>query len=225
VNDELLVLGEMDQDLGIGDREQELLRRVQNEINLAADHGDIDRAIKVCDYFQRAAKLSGKSLAHALSTMHTRWSDFGIGEEFIDYIYARIGLHRHTVERYIKVAVLLEQEVPEKYRHQIEGKGIQQLIPIANAMSQGYEIDNQTWEKLVGATNYAEVREVINTDVRRASPREGALSIQVTRAGSLLVYKGGQSPKFAGTLEVNDPSPEVQQAVERIIKNSGILRS
>jgi hypothetical protein len=224
MKDELILVGDFDQDVSEGSREQELLKQVQDEIHLAADNHDIERAVKVCDYFQRAAKLSGKSLAHALYTMSRRWPDFGIGEEFIDYIFGRIGLHRHTVERYVKVAILLEETVPSQYSDQISSKGIQQLVPIANAVAQGYEIEPEVWEQLINATNYNEVREVINSATNRA-PREGALSLRLQRTGTILAYRGDDSPKFIGSLEINDPDPSVQQAIERIVKNAGILQT
>lgn len=225
MQDDLMLISEMDQDLSPLNSEQELLHRVKKEINAAADEHNIERAIKVCDYFQRAARLSGKSLAHALYTMYRRWNDFGISDEFIDYIYVRVGLHRHTVERYIKVARLLEESVPDDLRNAIENKGIQLLIPVAHAVSQGYDIEPSVWDRIASSTSYNEVKEVINRDVRHAQPREGALGLYVNRDGSILAYQGDQSPRFVGSLEVTDDDPVVQQAVERIVKNSGILRS
>lgn len=223
--DELVVFGSYDQELPLEPHDYKLLEKVQQEINTAADNHDVERAVQICVYFQRATKLSGKSLAQALHTMYKRWNDFGIGEEFIDYIFARIGVARHTVERYLRVAVLLETVVPDQYRTTFESMGIQRLVPIAHAAAQGYEIEPEEWEALANTTTYAEVREVVNQQIKGVAPREGALKLSINREGTLLVFQGENSPKYLGNLEINSDDPAIQQAVERIIRNSGILQS
>lgn len=222
MKDELLIISGFDQDLPSGIDENGLLQKVQEEINKAADNHDVMRATQICAYFQTATKLSGKSLAHALFTFNQRWDDFGIGEDFIDYIEAQIGIVRHTVERYIRVAELLPQ-VPEKYRDQIERKGIQQLIPIANAVAQGYTLEDENWRSITEATSYYEVQQIINVDVKNVDPRESSLNIRMHRDGSIVVYKGEQGPFFVGSLEIGDSNELVRAAIERMTKNAGVI--
>lgn len=222
MKDELLIISGFDQDLPNSLDEVGLLQRVKEEINLAADDHNVERAVQICAYFQTATKLSGKSLAQALYAFEKRWDDFGVGEDFMDYIEARIGIVRHTVERYVRVAALLES-VPEKYRPQIEKKGIQQLIPIANAVSQGYKLNDENWRSITEVGSYYEVQQIINDDVKGVEPRESALTMRLNRDGSITVYKGGEGPFFVGSLEIKDSNDLVRAAIERITKNAGIL--
>lgn len=220
--DELLLISGFDQDMPTEVDEGELLDRVRDEINRAADTHDVERAVKICAFFQKSTKLAGKSLAKALYVFATRWDEFEIGEDFIDYIEARIGLVRHTVERYIKVAALLDQ-VPDEYRDRIEHKGIQQLIPIASAKSQGYEINDEHWDAIAKATSYYEVQQIINSQVKHVESRENALALRLHRDGSIVAYRGEESPKFVGSLEVSSTDSTIVSAIERITKNCGIL--
>lgn len=228
MKDDLIVINSFDDDLPLfKSTEAILLQRVEDAIHEAANNHDAQAATEICAYFQQATKLAGKSLAKALYTFFQRWEDFGIGEEFEDYIHARIGLSMHTIERYVRVAKLLEM-LPDaiddvEIRNTIKSKGIGQLIPIANAIAQGHEIPEEDWERLAEASNWASTAEIIR-QVKHQERRETALVLTISRTGSIIARQGNGPLKFLGSLEINDQDETVQAGVNRIIENSGILK-
>jgi hypothetical protein len=222
----ILALSYLDEDLPTIQGDDDLLQRVTQEINAAADSHDVERATAICSYFYRGIRLAGKSLSQALYSFWLRWEDFGIGEDFVDYIHARLGITEHTVDRYLRVAhMLAEADIPSDVKDIIQEKGMQQLIPIAHAYAQGYEITDEQWEKLAQAHNHSEVAQVVNRDIKNTENRENALTITLSRTGSIMVRKGNGPTKFVGSLEIGDEHPEVQAAISRIIGNSGILKT
>lgn len=228
MKDDLIVMNSFDEDLPLFKfTEARLLQQVEEAIHEAANAHDAQKATEICAYFQQATKLAGKSLAKALYTFYQRWEDFGIGEEFEDYIHARIGLSMHTIERYVRVAKLLEM-LPEaidddEIRDTIKNKGIGQLIPIANAVAQGHEILEEDWERLAEASNWASTAEIIR-QVKHQERRETALVLTISRTGSIMARQGNGQYKFLGSLEINDQDETVQAGINRIIENSGILK-
>lgn len=228
MNDDLVVLDRFDEDLPLFKlTEARLLQQVEDAIHEAANNHDAQKATEICAYFQQATKLAGKSLAKALYTFYQRWEDFGIGDEFEDYIHARIGISLHTIERYVRVAKLLEM-LPDaidddELRETIKNKGIGQLIPIANAIAQGHEIQDEDWERLAEASNWASTAEIIR-QVKHQERRETALVLTISRTGSIMARQGNGQLKFLGSLEINDQDETVQAGVNRIIENSGILK-
>lgn len=186
---------------------------------------DLDAATNMVLDMKRAAQLSGMSLAISLYYLEKYWERFETDTNFFDELMVRTGFHRNTITTYTKVGKLLREEAPEGVREQLSNLRVNQLIPIANAVAQGYEIGNETWQELVATEDEAAVREIIRDDVKESDPRESSLRLWVTRDGTIFAYKGKKSQqKYVGSLEVESDDPDVQKAVERIIKNAGMLR-
>lgn len=174
---------------------------------------------------KRTAQIAGLSLAITLYHFEQNWARFERDDTFEDYMMARTGYHSHTISRYLKVGKLLREGAPEEFRKELTSKTMNQLMPIANAVAQGYEIDTEIWKDLVQAQDSVIVRDIIRDDVREAAPRSTALSLWLDRQGTIWAFVGKtKERKFVGSLEVNNDDPDIQKAIERIIKNSGMLK-
>lgn len=184
---------------------------------------DIQSATNMVLEIKRTQQVAGMSTALILYYLDKYWERFEIDMSCKDYIYEKTGYHLHTIDRYCKIGKLLREEAPEHLRSALENKTLNQLAPIANAVAQGYEIVDETWKELADAEDAQIVREIIRDDVREAAPRSNSIRLWVDRSGSIWAYSNNER-SFIGSLEVDNDDPVVQKAIERIIKNSGMLK-
>jgi hypothetical protein len=221
MDDELAIITPLDQSLQVeyGD----VLEVVEEEINAAIKHKDFEEALTVCAKFINVIKVSGLALAKIFYLLHSAWPEFEIQDDFYDAVSSYLGLARLTVVNYTRVYTMLIHFVPIELKEEIMQKPIMVLVPIANALDQGYEIDEEEWKKLAAAPDYRTAGTLVREEVKEKEPRKSSLSILMDRDGSLWAWKDGES-KFVGSLEVNDEDDVVQRAVNRIIHNSGIMR-
>jgi hypothetical protein len=211
----------LDQSLSI--ENIDILEEVEYEIYAAVRKGDADLAFGFCKRMIGEMKRSGIALAKALWMINKNWLSFHVGDEFEPTAQDYTGLHPHTIERYVKVWEMLANYVPTEFKNEIQHKNIRSLIPIANAVAQGYEIDTEVWEKLVQAPDYSEISKIVREDVKDESPRKNNLTLKVDNNGSIWAYNNN-NVLFIGSLEVRDTNEIVKKAIERIINNSGMLR-
>lgn len=174
--------------------------------------------VKINQQFQ----IQGIALARACYLMNKYWNSFEVGDNFLDTASDYLGLHRHTIERYIKVWEMLET-APKEISQELKQKNIQALIPAANALARGYEIEKETWDKIVDAPNYASISKIINEEVTHSEGRSNRLTILLDRSGSLWAISG-EERIFIGSLEVEDEREIVKKAIERLTKNAGVMR-
>jgi hypothetical protein len=155
--------------------------------------------------------------------MHRNWDVFSDKNDFGDEVFIGTGLHPHTTERYVKVwSMFAQRHIPEHLESEFRQKNIKDLIPIANALHQGYDIDEENWEELAYAPDYATVAKVVRDDIKNVEPRKNTLQLYLKRDGTVVAYKGQQQENVAW-LDLESENELVQQAVERIKRNSGML--
>ncbi len=102
-------------------------------------------------------------------------------------------------------------------------RNIKDLIPVAHALDQGYEIDTTTWNKITSAPDYTTVSAIVRDDVTKREPRKGQLTIQVLRDGTIIAYMNEETERI-GFLDVSNPNEIATKAINRMIKGSGALR-
>lgn len=220
-DDELMLVGPLDQPLPA--ESNEILRKVEALILEAAEEHNQWKALNVCKELVQVQKLSGLGLARALFLVRKNWSKFEASERFEDVAYAYIGLHRHTVDRYINVWEMFEAGyVPKDIEEQIRQRNIKDLIPIANAVAQGYTISEPMWAKIAEAPDFTTVAKIIREDIKGAEPRSSGIMLSVDAEGNLWAFSEGQQ-YFVGWLEPDSPYDVVRKASERIIANAGIM--
>lgn len=210
-------------DQNIQTQHQDILETVELAIADAVKNRDVDLAFHFCQKMIGEMKRSGIGLAKALWMINKNWSLFQIGDDFEPTAQDYLGLHPHTIERYVKVWEMLTNHVPLELKDEVQQKNIRSLIPIANAVAAGYEIEGETWEKLAEAPDYSEISKIMREDVTKKPARKNNLTLKVDNRGSIWAYTTNGA-FFVGSLEIRDENEFVKKAVERIITNSGMLR-
>jgi len=218
VNDELVLFG---QGLDLSDPEEDFwMNEVEAVLEKAFKEHDAEYALNACSNLIKIAKVSGKALAKMLYTLKRGWDMFEITDTFEEYAYPRLGLHVHTIDRYIKVEEML-RTLPEEAQS-IKDRPIGQLIPIANAVAQGYELNDEDWKRLDQAPTERDVRKAIQ-EITDKEPRKSGLTIYMDRQGSLWAQTTTEH-KFIGSLEIKDDDPIVQKAITRIVDRTGVMK-
>ena len=172
---------------------------------------------------QQQFQVKGLALCKSLHLMNKYWEAFEIGDNFLDTAVQYLGIHRHTIERYVKVWDMFSV-APKLLVPELQQKGISSLIPIANAVAQGYNIDDSVWDRLADAPDRNSVSKIINEEVKdMEGTRSNRLTILLDRKGSLWAIMD-EERVFIGSLEIEDDNSIVQKAIERLTKNSGVVR-
>jgi len=220
-DDELQIFTSFDQSLDVN--EDWMLEKVQDIIQTAIREKDVNIALTACKTLIAVTKLSGKGLAKLLYLLRENWDKFECDETFEEVIYAQSGLHAYTVNRYIAVYenIYVNPAIPAEVAEDIQQKGIKELIPIAMALNEGYEIDNQAWERLRTAPDLNTVLHIVREDVKEIPPRKGTIQLQLDEVGTIWAFCDGER-YFVGSLEITDTSKVIQSAIRRIVRGAGI---
>lgn len=219
--DELLLVTAFDQSIDTEDLS--ILDRIDKILAEAVKKKDAYIALNACKSLVMVSKTSGLGLAKILYNVYSLWDDFGIEDKFDDVVYEYIGLHKYTVQKYVKVwAMHQEKRIPAKYEQAILQRNIKDQIPIANALVQGYKIEDEDWDKIVDASDFNEVAKIVREDIKKKEPSIDMLRLHIGAMGDIWATKAGQR-RLVGALNVRDEDEIVKQAVQRIINNCGIL--
>ena len=219
--DELLLVTSFDQSIQTNDLS--ILERIDKILDKAVENKDAYIALNACKELVQVSKISGLGLAKMLYHIYAKWDEFGITDPFEEVVYEYIGLHKYTVQKYVKVwAMHQENRIPAKYEQDILQRNIKDQIPIANALVQGYKIEDEDWDKLVDASDFNEVAKIVREDIKKKEPSIDMLRLHIDNMGGLWATKAGIR-KLIGALNIRDENEIVKQAVQRIINNCGIL--
>jgi len=168
-------------------------------------------------------QIRGWALAKLLYLVEKSWDDYEIGDDFYDTVTGYLALHKNTIKRYIDVWDSCEL-IPPKLLPEFQQKAIRTHIPISSAIAQGYEIDDNTWQDLADAPDLNTVSRIVREDVRGEELKTGSISLSIDRDGSIYAFSHDQR-YFIGSLEVDHKVEVAQKAINRIIKNSGIMQA
>lgn len=219
--DELLLVTSFDQSIDTEDLS--ILDRIDKILAKAVAEKDAYIALNACKSLVTVSKISGLGLAKILYNVFTLWDEFEIQDAFDDVVYEYVGLHKYTVHKYVRVwAMHQEKRIPAKYEQEILQRNIREQIPIANALVQGYKIDDENWDKLSNASDFNEVAKIVREDIKGKEPSIDALRLQLGIMGEIWAYKAGQK-RLVGALNIRDEDEIVKQAIQRIINNCGIM--
>lgn len=199
------------------------LERIEEIIKESVRKKNAQIALNACTSLVQISKVSGLALAKALYLIKKNWHKYKDAGEFVEEVHSATGLHTHTIERYTKVWGMYDNAcVPQEYWEEIQQRNIKEQIPIANAIYQGYDVDQDAWEKLVEAPDFSTVSKIVREDITGKPPRKNTLQLQMDDIGSIWgLHQGNRY--FIGSLEVSDEEEIVQKAIERIKKGAGIM--
>lgn len=162
MDDDLLLIGALDQSLPTNGNE--ILKKIDDIVYRSIDEQDPSIALSICAQLLNIGKISGLGLARGLYLIKTNWDKYNIDATFEEVVYPQIGLHPHTIVRYLRIWEMLEHDVPKEMVDDMRQKNIKELVPIANAVAQGYEISEGDWNTLADApdlsTILSEIRDI-----------------------------------------------------------------
>ena len=219
------LFGTLDQvsSLPADERTNMILQKVEDTIRKAIQGHDPDLALNAVSELVIFAKISGIALAKIIYLLVTNRDELGIGDDWKERLFEVTGLHPHTVERYYYVWEMHSQ-IPATLSEQITHRNIRDQIPVALALSQGYEITGDQWQQIADASDEATIRKILREDVKGKDPRKNAIAIAIDARGTLWAYSDEQR-YFVGSLELKDDTAVVQKAIQRILKNASIMEN
>lgn len=223
MDDDVLLLTGLDQSINTDN--DWALRRIEEIIEKSVAEHNAYMALDACKSLVQISKISGLALAKALYLVAQNWEKYEVEDEFEDVAYTYIGLHPHTITRYLSLWKMYDKNlIPEKYAGEIQQHNVKAQIPIALALEQGYEIEDDDWKRLANAPDLNTVSKILREDVKGKPPRKGSLQLFIDDVGSLWAYYDDER-SFVGSLEVDSDEDSVKKSIERIIKNAGILET
>jgi hypothetical protein len=224
MSDDLVLFGTgLDQSLPTESEFQGVRERVTKLVNEAITTGDLDKATLLTRSLVKVAKVANRELTHILYNLNTHWEVFHTEESFIDWADREVGLHRHTIERYIRIEGLLTSpSIEPDIKKELSDRNLAELFPIANMIEQGYEPTRDQWDDILRQPDASSIGATVR-DIKQLPPRPTALVIFLDESGTIWATKDNVR-KFVGSLELTDDSEIVKQAVERITRNTGMLR-
>jgi hypothetical protein len=225
ISDELTISSSLDQPISVNmDNRDKLFELVDGYVKEAKSQNNPYIALNACKDLLEVSQLAGLALAKMFYDLKQMWEEFDVAEEFEDIAYIYLGKHPHTINRYLRVwSMFAENKIPNEQKDAMMGMNIKSLIPVANALEQGHEIDEDEWEEIAEASDYQEVSRIIREEVKGSDPRKNALILTIDKVGTIFAMQEGQQ-YFVGSLEVSAEETPIQQAIHRIIDNAGIMQ-
>lgn len=218
---EIIVSG-LDQTLPIRRAEHDLLERVDRIVEESVEKNDPERGFDAMESLLGMNRASGKALAKFIYTYIHVWEKFGSQFTFESVAEERLGLQKVTVQRYFRVwKLLVETEMPREYREKLQLLPMRSLVPIANLVEQGYELEDRDWLKLANAPDVATVNAIIR-EIKGVEPKANSLQMEWDIASkTLTAWKNGRPHEIYFTFDENDPT--VLQALERLFGSGKVM--
>ena len=219
---DLLIASPLDQPLPTDN--EWALQRIEAIAHDAVDKKDPIIILDALRQIIQLSKVVGLALAKGFYIAKKYWSEFDCGEEFEDAVFEHTGKSKGTVERYIRVWTMFEnKEAPKKLEESLMQRNIKDLIPIANAIDQGYKIDESTWTELAHAPDYNTVSKIVMEKVKNSTRRKGQLTLMLKRDGTIVAHMSGQQENVAW-VDLENGSDICQKSVNRLLDNAGVLK-
>lgn len=210
-----------DLDLSKLDRDT-ILQGVDNVVTSLYATSDIQYAVAVLDAFDRFQDISGFARAKLLWAA-AKW--FEETKQTGDF-YEKFGIKDKNEKTYTDRLIRLWDAIETKkipaaiHKH----RKVRELLPISEAISQGYVISDKVWKKLEQALDVVDIGAIIQK-AKGKQPRKGTLTLTVNDRGFITAWEDGV-PHHAGTLNYTDfdTDPVVNKAVLRIKSGRAIIK-
>lgn len=214
----------LDQSLALTQVELKLLDRVDTVIEAAVKEKDISSIVNLSKTVQRTGHACALAQAKLLFTWKKVFDEFDIGEDFVDFVSAEVGLSIQTVVKYTKVweFIFANEDVPDNLKQRLLNQPMQTLILVAPA-AQDDDLEAEDWLAIANAPDRATVNDLIREKRGDRSSSGLRLKIIWKRTGELVALKNEELINF-GFLSPDVLDPVAKQAIERVIRTAGIVR-
>lgn len=195
-----------------------VIKQIDQEFESILATKDVHAALDKITEYVGMVRISGVALTKWLYRLHQHWQDFGISDNFYDTVSERIGYTKVTLDRYIAIWDMYENKtIPPALEDKIMSKPLRQQVPIAIAVAQGYEMQEDTWGEIADSPDSVSLGKKLR-EIKGQNPRSSGLFISLKRNGD--IYATNNKEQFyVGHLEVNSSNETVIKAVERISSN------
>ena len=206
---------------------QSYLDEVDDAVNNAVLQGDPEIALQWAQSMRQEVQIRGLALAKLLYELHERWSLFevaGLNEPFEQVIRDNLGYSPQTTKKYVSmwemiVTYLLPANVTDDIKDKVLRKGTKALSLITPSVKDAE--GDFPWEAVARSSSVHDLRDLMATDRTSCGNRRTLLLFP---DGTLKVKRGttGQAKSF-GLLNMNSDDPDIQDAVEYLIRTLNVM--
>ena len=201
----------------------EYLASVDEVLDNVRKHQDFTYGFTAIRSMTATGQAIGISLAKLLDGLETIWNEAQIDGDFYEFAKEYTPVTRITVKRYINAWKGI-QKAPPELQEDFMTRPMKDLYRVGAAIQQGYEIEDETWEKLLDAPNNTEFSTIIREDVTGKPPKKNGMSIYLDEdTGELEVWYDNNviSLGYLNTDQANNPV--IAKAINRIVEKSHII--
>lgn len=216
-----------DQSLLITPAEFELFEDVDKVVTNSLIQADPRPALEFGRRLRRDGQLKGLALAKLLSCLDRNWTTFqttGMEERIEDIVFVEMGISPQTTRKYVRLWEDLFENpmIDQSIKNKLFGKSIKSLLLLTAAARDGDDID---WDKIAGAENGAEIRDLVREARGPATSSETSIILVMDRDGVLYAKKGSDDERhMVGRLLIGEmDNPVIEKAVNRIVERGGII--
>lgn len=199
-----------------------VLNGVDDVIKTLYANGNINFAVSVLNAFEEFSNISGFARAKLLWGAQKWFVETGQSGDF----YEKFGIKDKGEQTYTDRLIRLwdaiqSQAIPEKV---MKGRKVRELLPISEALSQGFQISDKVWKELAAAIDMGEISTIIQKS-KGKQPKKGTLTLVADSRGFITAWVDGH-PHHAGTLNYADmdTDPVVKKAVLSIKNGNRKIR-
>lgn len=202
---------------------EKVLAGVDEAIEHLYETGDIQTAVRILGAFTKFEDMSGIARAKML---------WGSQQWFVDTkqdgdFYEKFGIteknNRTYTDRLIRLwNCIQDEQVPKAIQKQLT---VRELMPITEALSQGYTISVSMWSKLTQAVDRTEIRAIIQEKVKNKQPRSHTMTFTIDDKGTIYMWLRNKK-KFIGSLNLVDAEtdPDLKKGIQRILEGKAIIK-
>jgi len=178
---------------------------------------------------RKGMQLHGLALAKLLYRIYESWNIFvesGITDEFVDVIYAEMGVPASTTYKYVGMwrAIFENNTIPDNIKKILMGKPVKSLLLLTAGANEG-SID---WEQVIEAVTHQEIAELVKETRGVKTSGVNRITIRLLRDGSLMAYKGEEEPVMVGSFFVNvtdeHESIIINKVIDRLVSAAGLIK-
>lgn len=204
---------------------RDVLDEVKFVIQQLRESGNLHRARAALTSLETITDTAGLGRAALLHGMFGWYNEAHAEEEGGEGFFSAIGMTDTDKVTYAKRLINLWDQIERKaIPTDIQKRSVKELIPIANALGQNFELDEADWAEIRMAPNVAEIGRILNR-IKKTKPRSNKMDLVLATDGSIYAYVGNER-RYVGYLNLQDEDDEiVQRAHTRITDNSPIRRA
>ncbi len=207
------VQSQSDLDLSKIDRES-VLQGVDEVVGVLYTTGDIKFAVSVLNAFDSFQNISGFARAKLLWGAQQWFEKTNQRGNF----YEKFGIseknERTYTDRLIRLWDCIQSgKIPPEMHN---NRKVRELLPISEALSQGFVISDKVWAQLLQAVDMSEIGNIIQ-QAKGKQPKKSALVLTVDSRGFITAWQDGQA-HHVGALNYADMDTDevVKKAILRI---------